>query len=217
MWTALALVLAYGAVEGIYSHRWQASTALEEAAARLDSVPRNVEEAGEVWEGTDREMDARQQKKAEITSYLLRDYRNKLTGETVSVMLVCGRAGPISVHPPEVCYAGQGFVAVGKRQRITLPVGGGDVQLWESTFRKPDAAVPERLLIRYAWTAAGGWQAPDSARLKFAGLPALYKLYLIRQLPPESKDTKEPKEPASDPGERFLAVFLPQLQKYLFN
>ena len=44
-----------------------------------------------------------------MTGYLLRTYTHRISGETFQVLLVCGKPGPTSLHPPDVCYQGAGY------------------------------------------------------------------------------------------------------------
>src|SRR5205823_11374713 len=53
---ALPLVIAFGVAEGQWTDRWSMSDEIEQASARLRSIPTT---AGE-WEGTDEELDPRQ-------------------------------------------------------------------------------------------------------------------------------------------------------------
>src|SRR5436190_11210209 len=96
----LSLLMAFGIAEGIWTERWHQSHAAEEAGARLSSIPPAVGD----WESREEQLDPRQVVKAELTGSLVRHYTNRSTGVTVTVMLVCGRPGPISVHTPDVCF-----------------------------------------------------------------------------------------------------------------
>src|SRR4051794_15054151 len=115
--TAMLLVAAYGIAEGVWTNRWSSADATERAAARLADVPRTVG----AWEGTDAPLDPRQVVQAELVGYTMRRYVHRETGASVSVLLVCGRPGPISAHTPEMCYPGAGFAAVAppERQDVT--------------------------------------------------------------------------------------------------
>jgi hypothetical protein len=77
-------------------------------------------------------------------------------------------------------------------------------------FKKTNSPVPEYLRIYWAWSPKGDvWTAPDGERLAFASAPALYKLYIVRQV----ADVNEPTD--KDPGLEFLRQFLPVLEKSL--
>lgn len=206
-WLGLALVIAFGVAEGLWANRWQISDAPEQAAARLAEVPLSVGD----WKGEPRELDARQVAKAELTGYLHRRYVNEQTEEAVTVLLVCGRAGPVSLHTPDVCYQGAGYhLSESQTRRDVAPESMAEpVKFWVGQFQK-DGAVPDPLRIFWIWGANGKWETPDNPRLAFARADALYKLYVIRELP--SADDPLDKDPSLE----FVKVFLPQLQSRLF-
>jgi hypothetical protein len=204
---ALLGLVAYGVAEGLWTHRWFASTALAEAAARLQQLPQSVAD----WQGNDQELDARQVIQAEMTGYVMRRYVQQRTGASVMVLLVCGRPGPTSLHSPEICYPGAGFTpaAAPVRKAFEASASGSLGDFWAGQFQKAGPA-PEALRIFWSWNGAGTWEAADTPRLHFAHHRALYKLYVIRQLP-------RPDEPlAQDPTLDFLDHFLPQVQRTLF-
>jgi hypothetical protein len=199
----LALLMPYGVAEGLWTNRWHVSAGLERATARLAQLPHRVGD----WEGRDQELDPRQVARAEMSGYLMRRYTHGPTGAEVSILLVCGRPGPTALHSPDVCYAGAGYAAAQPPARHEIAAGAGDT-LWVGDFRKPGPA-PEPLRIYWAWNGAGAWQAPDSPRVQFAHYPALYKLYVIRDLAHD--------EPiAEDVSQQFLREFLPVAQRVLF-
>jgi hypothetical protein len=135
-----------------------------------------------------------------------RRYVHRRTGQAVDLLLVCGRAGPTSVHTPDVCYRGSGYDEVGEATRYAAPGGGA---FWVRRFQKPGPA-PAPLRVIYGWNATGAWEAPDSPRTAFAGRAALYKLYVIREM----ARTDEPLE--EDPAVDFLRAALPPLGAALF-
>jgi hypothetical protein len=207
----VAVLLAYGLAEGYWTDRWSLSKELAEAPGRLAEVPHDVGP----WRGEDGELDPRQARRGEILGSLLRRYTNRQTGEVLTVLLVCGRPGPIAVHAPEVCLGGAGFALKEKpaSQEIAgAGLSGGDT-FWAGAFHKPDAAVPENLELYWSWNGGDGWQAVGRPRFAFAGKRVLYKLYVSRPAPAPA--------PATGGGERagpgaFLKVFLPEVQRALF-
>src|ERR1700722_7933279 len=107
---AFAMLVGSGLVYGQLTDRWGTSSALAQAVARLDRVPRSIGD----WKGQDAKRDQinlKQFDRAQIRGYLVRNYRNERDGREIMVMLVCGRPGPIAVHTPDVCYAGAGYEA----------------------------------------------------------------------------------------------------------
>lgn len=200
----MVTVVSSGVVHGIWTNRWASSAALEQAAARMDGLPWALGD----WDGQPTELDERQLAVADVAGHLARRYVNRRTGAVVTVMLLCGRPGPVSVHTPEVCYRGAGHQQVGARRKYPGVTQGNE--FWGTQFEKRRASVPEHLRILYAWNATGAWEASDSPRSHFARAPALYKLYVIRQLPREDEPLED------DPAAEFLRALVPALQKCLF-
>ena len=202
--TVLAAVASSGVVQGVWTGRWARSGALERATARMADLPMTVGE----WDGEAQELDERQLTVADVSGHVLRRYVNRRTGDVVFALLLCGRPGPVAVHTPEICYRGLGFQAVGARAKLPAPGGAGE--LWVARFQKEHASGAEHLRILYAWNAAGAWEAADSPRSRFARQPALYKLYVTRQLLRADEPLEEGPELA------FLQALLPAAQKALF-
>jgi hypothetical protein len=203
---AAALVAAAGVVHGLRTDRWGAPPDVGAAAARLDAVSNALGD----WEGRPMEMDARQLVVAEAAGHLARRYLNRRTNAEVSVVVLCGRPGPIAVHSPEICYPGAGFVRDGDRQTRSLPGDDGAraSQLFAARFTKTGTP-PETLAVFWGWGTDGAWSASADARVEFARAPYLYKLYVIRRLP--RADDPGAEEPTKD----LLRVLLPELEKRL--
>jgi hypothetical protein len=206
---ALLLVVAFGIAEGLWTDRWGLSGETAQAAARLAQVPRTVGE----WDGQDQQMNPRAVAIAELSGYLMRRYVHRRTGQVLSVLLVCGRPGPVSVHPPEVCFSGAGYTLAAPRtsQEVSeLGPNRARAQFWTGVFHK-DGALPEPMRLFWSWTADGRWLAADNPRLSFPRARVLYKLYVSHAL------AREDEPLANDPNQAFLHDFLPQLQQSLFS
>src|SRR4051794_23502366 len=102
---AVVLLVSAGVVHGLWTERWQPSPALEDAAEKVARVPLRFGD----WVGKEGEPDPEAFAMAGARGYWTRTYTNERTGESVLVILMCGRAGRMSVHTPEVCYRGAGF------------------------------------------------------------------------------------------------------------
>src|SRR5262249_14502530 len=111
--------------------------------------------------------------------YITRTYHNRITGDTVSLLVGWGRPEPLLFnHTPRGCYPSHGYLLQGEPRKYVLPNGSAASSLfWQATFSKTNQAVPEHLRVFWAWTADGNWQAPDSPRRAFAGQSLLYKMY----------------------------------------
>ncbi|MBP3960690.1 exosortase-associated EpsI family protein [Gemmata sp. G18] len=202
-----ALVISVtGAVYGVQTDRWRPSGELQNALARLERVPPVCGD----WRGEDISYEAGDMARAGIKGCVYRSYRNARTRETVSILLVCGRGGPISVHTPDVCYAGAGY-----KQLTDTPTK--DVEWGESqkgTFRVARfgkaGVVPTQLEIYWGWSRDGHvWDAPTNPRLSLARLPAVYKIYVVRQFVAGTRD--ESAESCRD----FLRQALPDVTRAL--
>jgi hypothetical protein len=202
--TVFAVVVASGVIPGAWSNRWTSSAALERSAARLADLPLTLGD----WDGQEDKLDDGQVAAAEVAGHLLRRYVNRRTGDVVSVLVLCGRPGPVSLHTPEVCYRGAGYDQVGARVKQPVPGPGGEC--WACRFQKPAAPTPENLRVFYTWNGGGPWEAPDNPRLHFARRPALYKLYVIRPM------LREDEPAAEDPALGLLRTLLPASRAVFF-
>jgi Protein of unknown function (DUF3485) len=202
---AFILTVSFGVAEGWWSGRWKRSEGLDRAAARCVDVPRTIGE----WEGADEELDARQLSLAKINGYIWRRYVHRLSGDAITVMLVCGRPGPIAVHTPDVCFQGGGMEMKTSPQRFRLdvPDPAGAAEFWATRFEKAGSGY----MVRWSWTTDGSWKAADSPRIQFARAPALYKLYVIH---PSTKPDQKPDDDSE--LDSFLRALLPAMQTGLF-
>lgn len=197
----LVLVLLLGAGHGIWTDRWVHSEDLEKSLARLDKTPKDTGD----WQGENLEYEPEDMSRAGIKGCVFRKYRNTRTGATVTLLLVCGHGGPISVHTPDVCYSAAGFVQSGGQVRTELGPPAGD--FWKSFFGMPNLIVPRRLEIFWAWSRDGQtWSAPDNSRYNFARFPAVYKLYVVRETPAPFRDDDRTIHD-------FLARLLPDIRR----
>jgi hypothetical protein len=200
-------VVALGVAHGVTTDRWRPSGELEAALARLDRVPTRVGD----WVGEDLPEDPVTMARAGIKGWVFRRYHNPRTREAVSVLLVCGRGGPISVHTPDVCYAGTGYRQLTDQRRTEVEWDGGERSpFWALRFAKPGGVVPGQLEVCWAWSRDGRtWEAPENPRLVLARSPALYKLYVVWEFVPGTRGE------AADTGRAFLRRALPEFRQAL--
>jgi hypothetical protein len=200
----LLVLLASGAIHGRWTNRWQLSTEVRQAAERLRAVPARFGDR----EGQDVPRDVRQFQQAEADGHVVRRYVHKQTGDEMMLMIVCGRPGPMATHTPEVCYRGAGFEP--KADPVRVRREGIAATLWVADFVKERALGPETLRIFWAWGAAGRWTAADNPRISYARQAALYKLYVIRNVPAAGDVSGDKVETA------FLGALLPEVDRALF-
>ena len=205
---AIAALAATGYLQGIWTDRWTSSPDVGAAAGRLGQIPVTVDG----WQAYDLEpLTARILERAGIVGYVSRRFVERSTGDSATVLLVCGRPGPISLHTPDVCFPGAGMSQVTAPRGLAPRPGSlaSAPRFQEAKFSKGDPAdVPSYLTVRWAWNAGGGWATPTAPRLAFASAPALYKLYVVH----ESKALDSPPG-GDDPGIRLLEALLPSLER----
>jgi hypothetical protein len=204
---AIVLVTVAGAVHGTWSGRWVGGAERMAAVDRLATLPLHI--AG--WDAEEHEMDERERQVAGIDGYVLRRYTQCATGEAVSVLLVCGPPGPVSVHTPDVCYSGAGYALTAVPAQIGVTLAGvpDPVLFRTALFRKEGTAAPEHLRIFWSWHDGLRWAAPEQPRWTFARARVLNKLYVVNRSAAPGQAAEE------DRAVRFLQVLLPELQKTL--
>ncbi len=204
--TVAVAVTALGIGHGVATDRWGPSGQLERSVAALDRVPTTFGD----WTPEPLRYDPEEMARAGIRAGLHRQYRNARTRESVSVLLICGRGGPLCVHTPEVCYAGTGYRAVGASTQKVLDLGeAGRHDFRVVRFTKPDGVPQAQLEIYLAWSRDGRtWTAPETPRASLARAPALYKLYVAREVLPNTRSE-------GDDAHAFLRRALPELRRTL--
>ena len=196
---AVAALIGAGLIHGSWTNRWRQSRELERAVAGLEGVPLK---AGR-WKGEEFDLDARMIERAGVDGWRGVRYTDPDTHNSLTVLLVCGRAGPVSVHTPDVCYGGAGYKMLGKPERHTFADG---VEFRVVRFRKQGLGETRVLRVFWAWSTQGTrWEAPDVPRLSFGSAPALYKLYVVRELAAPDEPVDE--DPAVDLLRRFVSEF----------
>jgi uncharacterized protein DUF3485 len=206
---ASAALVAAGLVHGYWTDRWVPPADTAAAAARLAEIPRHLGKplGGGTWEWEGEDIEVKPGTTPDgIAGNLQRRYKNTSTGAVVVVVLVCGRAGPVAIHPPESCYTASGF-EFGTRERVTA---GPSAQFFTADAVRTRAAEETRVRLFWAWNPGTGWQAPHDARTAFPRVPVLHKLYVLRELGAVDEPAKD------DPCYAFLQVLLPAMDKTLF-
>jgi hypothetical protein len=183
-----------------------------QAVQRIQHVPRQIG----LWSSEDETISDRERQVAAVDGYIRRRYRHSQSGRTVTMTLLCGRSGPMSVHPPTACFEGVGYsLASGPAVTPVDCSGTADNQtefrceLNKASFRQSDTAMPRTIRVFWGWSVSGLWQAPQYPRLTFRDRPYLYKLYVT------SQSLAEPGQPSNSSIETFLQDALPVLRTVL--
>lgn len=205
---ALGVLLCQGVVHGVWTGRWTDQDTPELWFQKLDDVPVSLPN----WRSEELKVDAKQIAKSQVTGAFARRYIHRLTGDQVSILIVCGRPGPVSVHTPDICYTGAGYV-MGEIHKEKISSGKNEQahEFATAIFEKQSAGMVDKLQIYWAWTTTGTWQSPSYARFYYGGQPALYKIYVIRELPATAKTATK-----GNPCVDLMHDLFPKLQETLF-
>ena len=205
----VVLIVSCSIVQGLWTERWGSRTSekLRAFAEAFGKIPMTVGD----WEGerSQEETDPRELEVAGAEEHLSANYHNPKTGDSVSVYMICGASRSVSVHTPEACYPGAGFLMEGKTQTYTIHTESSKAEFTTAVFVKSEASGTQRLRLFWAWNAEGVWEAPDWPRMKYGGRRALNKIYLITPTPPNQPINESP-------CLRFAEAFLPEVDHLLF-
>lgn len=197
---AVVAIVVTGLVHGFWTDRWTNSTAVNNAIEQMNHMPMMVGDWLSQQEGTVATQ-------ADGTASLERRYLNPKTGEVLSVCLICGRPGPVSIHTPDVCYGASGY-NVGDRRTLPVDTTTGKAEVFTADAVKHQSANSTRLRIFWSWLATDQWVVADNPRLTFARQPVLYKFYVLREVPTST-------EVERDPSLDFVRQMLPALKQSL--
>lgn len=199
------MMLGAGFAHGVVTNRWSPVDIHTDAASKLDNLPTQIGD----WESRDEELNAEAVRIAELTGYVHRQYVNHRTNQHVSLLLMCGRPGPISVHPPTACFRGAGYQQIGKTIQKTINPNESSRHVFRSAdFDMPESLKPDHPRIYWAWSNDGNWQSPGNPRTHFAGAQILYKLYVTTTVSAHD-------ETAVLSIDDFLTVAIPTINSHL--
>ncbi len=205
--TALVLIVGTGLVHGAWTDRWRPAPVLVALANRFESVPMVIGD----WKATAFELPAEDRAMAGAVACLSRRYTNASRGISVSVLLLGGSPGKISTHTPDVCYPGAGYT-LDTPSAVQFRDGASEhLAEFRTAVATKVGTSPSVLRLFWSWNASNGWSAPGEPRWEFAPVPALCKLYVVRETAGVAVD------PSNDPCKDFLNVFLPELDRLVFS
>jgi len=143
-------------------------------------------------------------------------YVNTQTDEKVNVSFLVGPTGRLSVHTPEACMDGQGFVISQERRRESFPGSNASTQeTRDRTSGKLDTfwrvviasrvASDYQIVSYYALGTGKLWWAKEKPRYELSRYPFILKMQVetVTQSDPESYNA----------ARNFLEEFLPEVAK----
>ncbi len=203
---AIVIVAGSGVIHGLIVDRWGLSQDISELVTSLEDIPLELGP----WKGVSQTIPARHLEIGEIYGYLSRTYTNQETGSKVSLLIVCGKPGPISVHTPDICFRGAGYNMRNDPERNSI-VSEQDsslvVEAFSAEFRKANDAQPHDLRVVWTWCDGEAFYAPDNPRFSFANKSFLYKVYITQVTGRVGSLTER------DDSTSFLKAAIPVLQR----
>ena len=198
-------------LQGSWTDRWSnvSDQGMRQTASRYAAIPLKI---GTDWIGEETPYSKKELEAAGAHAHLSRVYRNRKTGERISVFMICGFARDVAVHTPDFCYRGAGFEVESRPATFEIESSGTMEQpltFWTSTFLKerPASTIHQRIL--WSWTSGEPWNAPNYPRWKYPGNSPLNKVYLIHDIPPgieRQPDTLSQGHPLAVFGKEFLPI-----------
>jgi hypothetical protein len=198
---ALLVLICTGVVHALWTDRWGPPSGRDEAAARMARLPVRLGDWNGEWVESDPEKFPQEVYGVGVEGRFV----NSASGNVVTLYLSVGRPGPLTVHTPDLCYGGGGFVRVGSEGRYAT----GEAEFTHAVFSKADGPVPQHVRALWSWNAGDGWKAHKSPRLALARYRLIYKLYALRTILSPSEPLDE------DPLVGFLDLLLPELDRTL--
>lgn len=197
--TALSITLVGGVLYGGYAQRWSPPAELSAGVIRLEKLPNQVGK----WKAVENlPIDAEAVQMLDCAGYNSRRYVNQETGQQLNCAVLVGRAGPIAVHTPEVCFSSRAYDITGERTETGVEENPSRRHsFWLVDFSSRNA-LADALRVYYAWSSGDAWIASRSPRFEFAGAPLLYKIQLAVKVSPNVASKGD------DPGKQFLEEFV---------
>ena len=205
----LAGTAAAGWLHGRMTNRWGYHPDSNLAAARLRQ--RLPERVGHWTLEEETQLEPAVIRLLQCPASISRVYSHDQTGDRVSVAVLLGPPGPISVHTPEICYSSHDYTITSERELLELrDAAGNEHSFWQVNF-KSNGFDGTRLRVLYAWTTGDRWTAAERPRFGYGGVNHLYKIQLASNT--SAGDSLVDFDPAKD----FLSHFLKQVHPRLVD
>jgi hypothetical protein len=182
---------------------------MQEAAAEVVKIPKVIGD----WEmQSEEELHEIPLSQLQLEGYIQRTYVNRTNGDAVSMILMVGPTGPLSVHTPDVCYKSQDMNITEEAQVRDLRSDDGEApstadRFWQITFEEKDLA-NDTLEVWYAWSTGKEWLAATNPRFTLSGTSFLYKIQ-VSGFPMPDSDGEDEEKAKDEPCRDFLRAFVP--------
>jgi hypothetical protein len=169
---ALVLTATGAAIQDRLSGRWIDPDDVRFARDTLHDIPRTLGP----WRMTQEQViDERTTRLLQLQAAIHRTYIHRATGRSVSMALLYGPSGPLGVHDPEICYSSQAYELQGRRDRVSIRVGGHVQEFWGLAMRSLDDH-QGGLRVVFGWRSGKCWEAANLPRVELAQRGHVFKL-----------------------------------------
>ncbi len=159
-------------------------------------------------ENTESALDPQIARIAGSTDSLIRTYVDKQTGVSVVVLILYGRAGPVTAHTPEVCYTSQGYDQL---ETFDFDMPGqtpGSARFRSLLFTKKGGREGTQQEVFYAFRNEGRWAPVVQGTWKtLEANPPVFKIMVQRRL------AEQERRNVNNPTVLFLSEMLPVLER----
>lgn len=214
LWMVLGcLIVALSGLARINKERLEANAvrAAEVTPFPIRDLPR---ELGENWEmvGDELELDRQTLQIAGCSDYFFREYVDKRTRVSLTVLVSFGPAVRVFPHSPLVCFPASGFEKRGGPWMKTIPLGDseedGSAAFSSLVYTRPGGGVEELKEVYYSFWHAGQWN-PEARQQDFYRRPGMFKVQVERLVTADEANDR------SSPAEDFLAALVPVINRQI--
>lgn len=172
----LAVLSVSAAADSFLNEGLSDPAVLNSAKESLSKIPETIG----AWTSTPLTIDERELRLGEISGYFRREFRHAETGRAVVLTILCGAAGPMSVHPPTACFEGVGYSLISGPSVVGVTDAEDvTISLNKAAFRPQGAMTSDVVRVFWGWSPDGAWDAPANPRIAYRGQPVLFKLYTV--------------------------------------
>jgi Protein of unknown function (DUF3485) len=212
MMLACALLGTSRGVRYWQDYRFSAALKRSEAASfPLSELLKTIGD-WQLQEGSATTLDPKVAQIAGCTDHIVGTYVNKLTGVSLSVLVLFGPAQVVSRHIPAVCYPSAGYKSIDEPMLHTIALGTGrrSVLLRSEVFARGEGASAEREEVYYAFRHDQRWfpDAADDWKL-FRHKPCMFKVQTQRRV------AEFERRYLNNPTEQFLGLLLAEIERCL--
>lgn len=187
------LTIPAAIINGRILHRWNNNhQSLAVVGEALESLPDQLGEWQQV--STQPDLPVSVQRELGVAYHVHRIYQNADGSRQVTLLALCGDAGPLVRHPVEICYGNQTKRRIGSSKfaysvdadKSEQPDHQATVVRFESA-----SALQGEFFVAYAFGCQGSWDTPATPRIAYGGEAMLLKVQFLTKAMPDDGECPE--------------------------